>query len=232
MPSWGIHFTIANQICNKINLNMNQTEKNSFIFGNIMPDILEGYTVKNINKCYGNSTHYPREMIINNVKYNMPDYKLFKRKFGTCFKNSVILGYYFHLVTDYFFNKFIYTKYIKSANQINKVEVKDINGINKIVDYNEAIKMKQSDFATFDYVYKNKEKIMYPYYDDNILIYTKDLKDFEFCKSDILNTFDYINCINENNLEDFNNVYFISSEKELLLKIKECIDYILNEDKI
>jgi len=43
MPSWITHFVTANQI-------EQDCEKNEFIFANIMPDILEGYNLKEVSK--------------------------------------------------------------------------------------------------------------------------------------------------------------------------------------
>ena len=42
MPSWITHLATANKLCEKINIE----DKNSFLFGNVMPDILNNYIVK------------------------------------------------------------------------------------------------------------------------------------------------------------------------------------------
>ena len=46
MPSWGIHLGIANKLSQKIE----NIDKNLFMFGNVVPDINNGYVVEDISK--------------------------------------------------------------------------------------------------------------------------------------------------------------------------------------
>ena len=47
MPSWAIHLGVTTKINEKIKLS--ESEKNIFLLGNILPDILNGHVIKNIS---------------------------------------------------------------------------------------------------------------------------------------------------------------------------------------
>ena len=42
MPSWGVHLGIANKVLK----NIDNVDKNLFMFGNVTPDIKNGYVIK------------------------------------------------------------------------------------------------------------------------------------------------------------------------------------------
>ena len=77
MPSWITHFVTANQI-------EQDCEKNEFIFANIMPDILEGYNLKEVSKIVKDyQTHYPKKQIINGITISLPNIQKFKEPIKT-----------------------------------------------------------------------------------------------------------------------------------------------------
>ena len=47
MPSWAIHLGVTTKINEKIKLS--ESEKNIFLLGNILPDILNGHVIKNMH---------------------------------------------------------------------------------------------------------------------------------------------------------------------------------------
>ena len=53
MPSHIIHLAIASDILKKIKVN-----KKDFIFGNILPDTLNGYMISNVRKADHSLSHY------------------------------------------------------------------------------------------------------------------------------------------------------------------------------
>lgn len=98
MPSWGIHLKLAKKLNNKLNI-----DKDLFTFGNLIPDVdndsiytrkdAHYYTGIRFNKC-------PNELEIDLKKF-LTDYK------GKL-NNPMILGYYCHILTDEFYNEYIY----------------------------------------------------------------------------------------------------------------------------
>lgn len=102
MPSWGIHLATAKKVLEKIEI----SEKNDFIFGNVLPDIENGYLIKEPSNIVNHKvTHYdlyPQEKFIGFNKF----YKLYKDNLD----NKVVLGYLVHLMTDNLWNKDFYEK--------------------------------------------------------------------------------------------------------------------------
>ncbi len=102
MPTWGVHLAVANKILEKkINI-----DKNSFLFGNILPDLQDGYLVPNISNIVDHKINHYDFSNGNCVYENF--YNIYKLKFD----NPVILGYFTHLITDYCFNKKFEEKYV------------------------------------------------------------------------------------------------------------------------
>ncbi len=220
MPSWITHFVTANQI-------EQDCEKNEFIFANIMPDILEGYNLKEVSKIVKDyQTHYPKKQIINGITISLPNIQKFKEQYQNKMKNPIIKGYYCHLLTDYFWNQYTYKNYFENFDkEKNLVKIKLKNENHKIVKWDEAVRIKQKDFRNFTNYLKNKEEIVAPIYDDKISRYSKELEEFEFTDSDIKNTIAYIQKIVQDK-KDEEGSYQIFTREELLGKLKESVDFI------
>ena len=102
MPAWGVHLVTVNEILKRINID----EKNDFIFGNILPDILNGYLVKNPSNIVSHLvSHYN-----DRTKEKFISYKVFYDLYKDKLDNKVILGYLVHLMTDNLWNKDFYDK--------------------------------------------------------------------------------------------------------------------------
>ena len=220
MPSWITHFVTANQI-------EQDCEKKEFIFANIMPDILEGYNLKEVSKIVKDyQKHYPKKQIINGITISLPNIQKFKEQYQNKMKNPIIKGYYCHLLTDYFWNQYTYKNYFENFDkEKNLVKIKLKNENHKIVKWDEAVRIKQKDFRNFTNYLKNKEEIVAPIYDDKISRYSKELEEFEFTDSDIKNTIAYIQKIVQDK-KDEEGSYQIFTREELLGKLKESVDFI------
>lgn len=149
MPSWITHLVTANKVFEKLEIK----DKNSFLFGNIMPDILNNYIVKktNMHKCY-EETHFAEDALINGIKCKFPGYNKFLEEYEDKMTNPVILGFYSHLLADYYWNNISYGKYFKGSRE--EVEVKFANGETKIYEYDDAVAIKQQDFSIFTRIFK------------------------------------------------------------------------------
>ncbi|MCC8042708.1 MAG: hypothetical protein LIO69_04250 [Oscillospiraceae bacterium] len=134
MPSWGIHMAVAGDMY-KI---LQPSDKNSFLFGNILPDLLCGYVVTDISKALKyHVTHYS-EYIPGNTKPAFPHYEIFLEKYRDSM-DSMALGYYIHLMTDFHWNTYA-TKRLKGLDP-----TKYSQGENLTLN-----RMKQLDFNRFD----------------------------------------------------------------------------------
>ena len=80
-------------------------DKNIFTFGNILPDIPNEYVVKEITHHVSHvRTHFEVDVLIVEHMEKRYDLKNFEEKYKSKFSNPLMLGYYVHLLTDYFWN--------------------------------------------------------------------------------------------------------------------------------
>ena len=231
MPCWSIHLAIARRINKELNYN-----KNIFYFANIIPDIDCDITFNRYDahfygtlKCEG----CPNE--------ELPDIDRFLKKYRKDLKDPLICGYYCHLLSDYYYNKEIYTKYYVQDENNNIIGIKQLNGKTIFIenDLNGNIKenYKHKDFESYGKeLYKNK-RVEFPVYDKDILNSISKLK---------------INCLNEIQIKKtiemitirltswntyslhekiFGIKYFMIRKKDLDILYENCIKYIIEELK-
>lgn len=226
MPSWITHFVVANEVVKRINIE----NKNEFIFANIMPDILEGYNVKNVSTLVKDyATHFPKLTDISGISIPIPDIKKFKQEYKNKFDNIIISGYFSHLLTDYFWNMYTYEKYFESYDkERDLVKIRLNNHKYKILTWDEAVKIKQEDFKKFTQYLNNNMRFFTPFYEEMIYKDSKEIQEFNYTKEDIKNTIKYINNIKQ--LQENSNKekqYEIFTIQELLEKLDENIEFVL-----
>ncbi len=160
MPSWGIHLAVANDAVKTLKLE----DENAFLFGNVLPDLLCGYVVEDISKVLlYDETHFCDVAGLGNKSPALPNYSELLKKYGKK-DNSIFIGYYLHLLTDYHWNTYA---------------IKKLDGLNpRDYDKGEYLtlnRMKQLDFNTFDKSLCSVNSFITPVYSDYIYKYTKEL---------------------------------------------------------
>ena len=150
MPNWGEHLLIANKILKKIKL-----DENLFLFGNILPDVQDGFLVKGISNIQPHKiNHYD----LNGENYNPKnkrEYEVFYEIYSEKIDNPIIMGYLTHLITDCLWNDIFYNE--KCVKENDKL-IGFINKKGELIkgDKADLIKNKQRDFGIFSsYIYKN-----------------------------------------------------------------------------
>ena len=225
MPAWAIHLAIAT----KLNKNLEKTSqfKNAFLLGNIMPDILNGFVVKNIShQISHNETHFAIEVQINNHKERRHDIQGFYNKYNNKFDNPLILGYYAHILTDTFWNNIAYGEKGIFNEDKYLIGLKLANGKEFFAPKDDLRKIKTNDFKIFSkYIYENNLAEI-PYYDEKILEYLKDVNWLEIDKSDIIETIKYLKEMSEleKPIEIDCPEYQIFSQKEMEKIFDNCVD--------
>lgn len=220
MPSWGIHIEIANKLSKKIE----NIEKNLFMFGNVVPDINNGYVVKDIRKIISHKiTHY-------DVEKDFKGYKIFYSKYAEYINNPIILGSLTHLMTDYFYNNITYTT--KAIWEDGKVAGIQLNTGEKFKCDKEIVrKMKVNDFRIFaDYIYK-KNELTNLRFDEKMLSVNSIVKEFDITEEDSNKTIKYINdYINHDKIiieKCENKDYKIFTQKEMEDMAENSVNFIL-----
>ena len=156
MPSWAIHLGVTTKINEKIKLS--ESEKNIFLLGNILPDILNGHVIKNISHIVPHKeAHMEKPVQVgNHIEYRY-DLDGFLEKYKEKFSNPLILGYYTHLLTDFYWNDLTYGQLGIFDENKNLIGIKLNNGKEYKCSKEEIRKIKTNDFKLFsNYIYENK----------------------------------------------------------------------------
>lgn len=215
MPRWGTHLLVANNILKK----RKDISKNEFLFGNILPDLQSGYLITDVSNI---SSH-----LLNHYKYDngIPTYINFLNAYDGKLDSSMLLGYYSHLITDYYFNKWFKEKLVYDNDN---VVVGYTNNNNDIVfcTKDESTILKQEDFKKFDYYLYENYDIQIPKYDENIVNIANDIKQIHIIGDDVKKVVKFLEeekriaMIEEKKLA-------VYKEEELKKEVDKVIDIIL-----
>lgn len=225
MPSWSIHLAIAKKIGKKLNLDMEL-----FSYGNLIPDTDKKCILGRYDAHYYGTFYCPM------CKYEMlPDLRKFLINYKKCINDTIILGYYCHLLTDYFYNNYIYSNcWVQSKSGINGIKLK--NG--------DILSIKEDDFKTRKY-YKHYDlelygKMLYEsnevFIPSNIELICSKMNFLSFLNSNdvsqrinyLNSSFDDFNIITE---EEKNNGFLLFEKDDYDKMFNECIDFVLDKIK-
>ena len=211
MPAWPIHLALANKL---------KPNNQSFLLGNILPDILDGHLITPSHTIDKNQSHFR----IN--KKITPS--LFIQENKDKLNNPLILGYLTHLLTDEFYNKYISKNHlIKKDNQIYVI----LNNQELMPKTKETLNIKWQELQKYsEKLNINQTPLTF---DENTLNLLKDLP-FKYTKEDITKTIKTINKIIKNPTST-NISYRLFTEKELdklyencYIYLKDCLNNLLN----
>lgn len=228
MPCWSMHLSIAKEVNKKLKL-----DEDEFLFGNLLPDMDHGSTITR------RDTHYygTKKCLGCNSEY-LPDIDKFMEVYKNKLNNTLIIGYYAHLLTDYYYNKYVYTiKWVKD-NKENLVGVKlNNNKIIKTKDKEVLKYFKHHDFCLYGKYLYNNNMVFLPKYNLNIVDDLKYLKGKFYSVDDVFNRFKYLNSefidINKYSFKDkvFGIHYKLFERSELDILYKDCIKFVLDNIK-
>ena len=190
MPHWKTHIEIAKR-CNEF-LKFNKSDYTLFLFGNILPDINNGYIISDI------VTHIDRNYTHFKDNDSHKIYLNFYNEYKNNIKNPMILGYYCHLYADYSFNNFAYP--ILNNNESFKNYTKD-----------ELRRFKQDEFKRYNTNFSDNKITIYDC--NEILEETKKINRVKIYKGDIIKVSKYLN--NGENIQNLN--FFNKNDFDILI---------------
>ena len=226
MATWTMHLAIAKQLEKKINI----TNKNEFYFGNIMPD-LERWVVPDLNIYVEyKDSHY--SVVNNDIKnpividlnkfYKLNEEELKKH-------NSLIIGYYCHLIVDYYLNDIINSEKVSIFNEDD-----DFVGIylntGKILkcDKNKRKTFKHREYELFNKYLVDNFEIESPVVNEELFKSVKSLNNIKLLKEDIIKIVNKSkDLINPNTFKKFDYDYVMYNEKIMLELFNNSMDYIM-----
>ena len=177
MPSWSIHLKIGKELNKKLNIN-----NDSFMFGSLIPDADSDWKIGRFKAHYYGNLKFPKC-----PNENMIDLKTFINDYKVYIQNPLIIGYYCHLLTDNYYNEYIYyNKWIQDQdNNIIGIRKKD-GGIIDISDnFKQSLYYKHSDLELYGKRIYNKEKLIIPQNIDRICDSINLLKDEFITKENV-----------------------------------------------
>lgn len=227
MPSWAIHLAVTTKLESKTNYN--KTNKNIFLLGNILPDILNGHVIKNISHIVPHKqAHFEKEVQIGNHKEWRYDIQGFYETYKKQFDNPLIFGYYTHVLTDFYWNDLTYGQKGIFDDEKNLIGLQLNNGQQLLDTKEELRRTKTNDFKLFsNYIYINKLADI-PKYDEKMLEYAKDVTWLDLQKNDIIETINYLEGMAslKNKIDIEEPDYRVFSEKEMMEHLEKCVNFI------
>lgn len=186
MPNWGEHLLIANKLLKRIKL-----DENLFLFGNILPDVQDGFLVKGISNIQPhNINHYDLNGENFNPK-NKKEYDVFYEIYSEKMDNPIIMGYLTHLITDFLWNDIFYNgKCVKENDKL----IGFINKKGELIkaDKNDLRINKQRDFGIFSsYIYKNHDMKL-PEFSSEVVQNSNIIENININDEDVRKVVDYI----------------------------------------
>ena len=197
MPNWKTHLEIAKRINNKLKYSGSDLEL--FMLGNILPDINNGYVVKDISIIYSHDyTHYKGD-----------DFYIYKNfnKYYDVKSNPLLYGYYIHLYSDFMFNNNYYSNLDDSIKMLSRDEQRTL---------------KQSDFKVFNNKFINNKLIINDY--DLVVDTANKVDHISVNRDDLIKTINFIN-----NQSIYNNSYKYYDDNKLDLLLEETVNNIVND---
>lgn len=212
MPNWGEHLLIANKLLKKIKIN-----ENLFLFGNILPDVQDGFLVKDI------SNIVPHK--INHYDFNSKRvYENFYDSYCKKMDNPIIIGYLIHLITDFLWNDMFYNeKCVKENGNL----VGFINKDGKLIKANKKglREYKQKEFRIFqEYIYK-KYNMELPKFSLDISRNANIIENININDDDVRKVIEYINDIKINS-SNKNEEMQIFTIEQLEKQIDNTVDFV------
>ncbi len=149
MPGYVIHMAVASRVLEEKG-ETHSSFKDAFLLGNIIPDAME----RNEKK----ESHFWDDETYKNLN-RIPNLRNFLMKYGNELDDPFVLGYYTHLLLDYYFVKdywndnFTLLGYDKKPeNEYNKVEYIKLKKDNQLYDRSEFLSDKLY-YGDYDRIY-------------------------------------------------------------------------------
>lgn len=199
MASTIIHIAVADRINQKLKRN-----KSEYLIGSIAPDIAK---IVGIDR---NITHFQDK------DKNYPNLEEFLKKYEKSLNDDFVMGYYIHLLTDYFWYKYFFTEILS----------------NKTITKSDGTKIKLSNEEIKKLIYEDYTnlniKVIEEYNLDLKIFYNEVPKINDIIKeipiNDIQKLIDKMGIIIENSTKEKSYIFNIEDVKTF---IKTCTDLII-----
>lgn len=229
LPSWSVHLAVAKEINKTLKL-----DKDLFYFGNLIADINYG------NKLTRKDTHYNKSFKCKKcITETLPDIKLFLKDYKDKLYDPLIMGYFCHILTDYYYNNYVFSNcWVQENNKVVGIKLKS-GRIIKTDNKDKTLRkdLKHYDFDLYGKYLFNKGDVVIPNIDYDISNSLSLLKSNYFTNDLVVKRMNYLN----NEFYKFNKIslkekiigYKLFTKEELDQIFNDCNNFILKEiDKL
>lgn len=217
MPSWNVHLAIGKELAERYDVN-----KNTFIFASLLPDYKS--EIRPEIHFYGNRFYqgYSKARII--------DLDRFLETYKDDINNSLILGYYSHILADYFYNTRFFEEKIVHDENGEVVGIKDRNGILSPAYMSNIKESKHSDLEHYGATLYKNGMVELPKIENDVLNSIKLLKNNFFREDEVVKKISYLNT---DFIDEYANMgeyeYQLYSKEEYDNLYRDCVQYIIKE---
>lgn len=230
MPSWGVHLAVVKEVLNRVKIE----NKNDFIFGNVLPDVQNGYVIHGVSKVVSHKISHFDDF----PKGVYGCHKRFYEIYGdSIYKDTMKLAYYTHLFTDDIWNREFYEN--KVCINDGKIEgFKLADGTIKKGTHESVRELKHSDFGTFSKYLISSNREITPEYDKSLIDKSNSIDIVDINENDLKKVFEYLNLqkailknikIDDWEKKNINSKFKILSLEEAEEIFNKCVDEIVDE---
>lgn len=226
MPCWTIHLGVASKLNENYKLN-----KDRFLYGSILPDVASTNVYgRDFSHFFGSKMHdaCPEEVIV--------DIEKFKSVYQENLDKELILGYYVHMLTDYFYNDYVFRNFFIKDENDHIIGLRTKEGDLLIPNPNDTKgrrKYKQRDFVNYGKLLLENGKIEIPTSLEEIKKELDLLNNHFLGEEEAKERLDYLS---SSEFIEFNSGYhddlFVLAKKDEYQKLfDECVEFCRNETK-
>lgn len=226
MPEWITHLSVAKKVAEKIEIE----DKNSFYIGNLIPDA-ERHVVKDFSIFVPYEiSHFSYIKSINGKNVVLPHIEKFLNSYKNKMKNPMVLGYFVHLLTDYYWNSITNARFLVETAGESDVILRLNDGTKMECNKQEKSAVKHADFRIFKNQILKSGDYEIPKYEDKLLEDLKDIEEVPFTEEDIKKIINYVekeHYVSEEELGE----YRLFTKEQIMEDYEDCINYIIEEVK-
>lgn len=151
MPTLTTHIAVAEKVCAKLKLK----DKDLIVLGAAIVDWSNNFEDRNHL-----ITHFQNSKSegIENLE-SLPDLDRFEKKYQNQLDDPIMKGYWIHLLTDYYFNRYIYENIYVYDVHSKVIGVRLSNHKVKLCSAADALNLKHQDFYEFDNYLRIKKEV-------------------------------------------------------------------------
>ena len=227
MPSWSIHLKISKRLNGKLKMDNDQ-----FMFGSLLPDTDSDWKLGRFKAHYYGNLYFPKCPNENRI-----DIDFFLYDYKSSLQNPLIIGYYCHLLTDNFYNEYIYyNKWVQDQNH-NIIGIRKNDGgiIDISDDFKKTLYYKHTDLELYGKRIYHSESLIIPQDVGSICSSIHLLKDHFITEQNVSKRVTYLNrdfpSFNMISDEEKGKKYVLFNKEELDCLLEDCIKYIEGELK-